>query len=84
MDDIVRVENLVFEYQQDDGKDSIKAIDGVSLNVRRGSFIAVIGRNAVVVSQVGGMQAFFSRQKRFVTLFTMTDTYIIDWIVGIE
>ena len=45
MDDIVRIENLIFEYKQDDGKESVRAIDDVNLNASRGGFIAVIGKN---------------------------------------
>jgi len=45
MNDIVRIFDLMFEYKQDDSKDSIRAIDGVGLNVPKGSFIAIIGKN---------------------------------------
>jgi len=45
MNDIIRVENLVFEYRQDEGKPAIKAIDGMSADIKRGSFVAVIGKN---------------------------------------
>jgi len=42
---MIRVENLVFEYRQDDEKVGITAIDGLSISIPRGSFTAVIGRN---------------------------------------
>lgn len=45
MDDIIRVENLVFDYKQEDDRDCIRAIDDLSMDVARGSFIAVIGKN---------------------------------------
>ncbi len=47
--DIIKTENLVFEYirrDEDGNVESInKAIDGVSLNVQKGDFIAVLGAN---------------------------------------
>jgi len=45
MDSIIKVVNLVFEYKQDDDKDSIKAIDDMSVDIKKGSFTAIIGRN---------------------------------------
>ncbi|MCL1808804.1 MAG: energy-coupling factor transporter ATPase [Clostridiales bacterium] len=45
MTDIIRVEDLMFEYKQEGSEDSVKAIDGVSLSVERGSFTAIIGKN---------------------------------------
>lgn len=45
MSGIIRIENLIFEYKQDDGKCCIKAVDGVSAEIERGGFVAVIGKN---------------------------------------
>lgn len=45
MDNLIRVIDLIFEYMQDDGKDNIKAIKNVSLDIKRGSFTAIIGKN---------------------------------------
>ena len=45
MRSIIRAMDLIFEYKQDDNKDSIKAIDDVSVEIERGSFTAVIGKN---------------------------------------
>lgn len=45
MDDIIRIENLVFEYKRDDQLSTALAVDNVSLTIRRGSFTAIIGRN---------------------------------------
>lgn len=45
MDDIVRIEHLVFEYKKEDQLQSSIAVDDVSLTVARGSFTAIIGRN---------------------------------------
>lgn len=46
MDDtIIRIENLEFEYKREEDSEIIKAIDGVSFSLEKGSFTAIIGRN---------------------------------------
>jgi energy-coupling factor transport system ATP-binding protein len=45
MEDIIRIENLVFKYKMDEGKEEETAVDNVSLTIKRGSFTAIIGRN---------------------------------------
>jgi len=45
MDNIIIIENLIFEYKKDEDQEVIRAIDNVSLNIERGSFVAIIGRN---------------------------------------
>lgn len=46
MEDIIKIENLIFEYITGEEHDHrTRAIDGVSLNIGRGSFTAIIGRN---------------------------------------
>ena len=45
MDSMIRIEDLVFEYQKEEGRPEIKAVDHVSLTVERGSFTAILGRN---------------------------------------
>ncbi|MCM1119909.1 MAG: energy-coupling factor transporter ATPase [bacterium] len=46
---IVKTKNLVYEYMKRDDEGnvngSIKAVDDVSLRVRRGSFVAIVGHN---------------------------------------
>ena len=44
MTDFIRVEDLVFEYTKESGQ-AVRAIDGISFAVERGSFTAVIGQN---------------------------------------
>ncbi len=44
MTDFIRVEDLVFEYTKESGQ-AVRAIDGISFTVERGSFTAVIGQN---------------------------------------
>ncbi|MDR0424692.1 MAG: energy-coupling factor transporter ATPase [Clostridiales Family XIII bacterium] len=41
---IIEIEDLVFEYKKDE-EDSVRAIDGVSIDIEAGSFTAIIGRN---------------------------------------
>ena len=45
MNEIIRAEDLVFEYKQEGSLDGIKALDGISLDIERGSFTAIIGKN---------------------------------------
>jgi len=45
MTDFIRIENLVFDYIKNEDGHTIRAIDGVSFTVERGSFTAVIGQN---------------------------------------
>jgi len=44
-DSIIRIENLVFDYTQGEDDTKVRALDGVNLDIRRGSFTSVIGRN---------------------------------------
>lgn len=45
MENIIRIENLVFEYSHGDDESVLRAVNDVSLNVEKGSFTAIIGRN---------------------------------------
>ena len=46
MDDyIIKFENVTFHYESEDGQKSRPAVDGVSLNIREGDFVAVLGHN---------------------------------------
>lgn len=45
MDSIIKIENLIFEYKKDDETAANRAIDGVSLEIERGSFTAILGKN---------------------------------------
>jgi len=42
---IVKIENLIFEYYRGEEHEGERAIDDVSLNVEKGSFVAVLGKN---------------------------------------
>ncbi len=43
--DIIKIENLEFAYEREDGGEIIPAVCGVNLSIQRGSFVAIIGRN---------------------------------------
>lgn len=45
MDSIVKIENLIFNYQRDGNEKPVIAINDVSLNIERGSFTAILGKN---------------------------------------
>lgn len=45
MNHIISIEDLVFEYEREDTLESIKALDHVSVKIKKGSFTAVIGSN---------------------------------------
>lgn len=45
MDSIINIDNLIFQYAHEDGGELVNAIDGVTLEIERGSFTAIIGRN---------------------------------------
>ena len=45
MDEIIRIEDLVFEYKREDQLEPIHAVNHVSLSIEKGSFTAIIGKN---------------------------------------
>lgn len=45
MDNIIRIENLIYEYKRDEDQEVICAVNDVTLGIERGSFTAIIGRN---------------------------------------
>jgi energy-coupling factor transport system ATP-binding protein len=45
MDEIIRIEHLVFEYKKEEEMLATVAVDDVTLDIQRGSFTAIIGRN---------------------------------------
>lgn len=42
---MIRIEDLVFNYMRDEDQEQVSAINGVSLEIKKGSFTAIIGRN---------------------------------------
>lgn len=45
MENMIRIENLIFEYSHQEEEPTIRAIDDVSLQIEKGSFTAIIGKN---------------------------------------
>ena len=45
MSEIIRIENMSFEYERDEDREPVKAIRDLSLCVEKGSFTAIIGKN---------------------------------------
>ena len=45
MDNIITIENLIFEYTRGDASQPVRAIDNLNLEIERGSFTAIIGKN---------------------------------------
>lgn len=45
MDPIIKIEDLVFEYQKTAGDEPVRAIDDITLSVKKGSFTAILGKN---------------------------------------
>lgn len=46
MAELIRIKNLIIDYIGDEEQTApVRAIDGISLSIERGSFVAVIGRN---------------------------------------
>ncbi len=45
MDNIIRIEHLMFEYKRDEDNQQVSALNDVCLDINRGSFTAIIGHN---------------------------------------
>lgn len=45
MDNIIRIEDLVFQYKREDQLEPVYAVNHVSLEIEKGSFTAIIGKN---------------------------------------
>ena len=45
MNEMIRIEDLVFNYRREENQEEVSAIKGVSFAIEKGSFTAIIGRN---------------------------------------
>lgn len=45
MSELIRIENLIFEYPREEDEAPKQVIKGISLDVERGSFVSIIGQN---------------------------------------
>ncbi|NCU33337.1 MAG: ATP-binding cassette domain-containing protein, partial [Candidatus Moranbacteria bacterium] len=43
--EIIKTEDLEFAYEREDGGEKILAVCGVSLSIKQGSFVSIIGKN---------------------------------------
>ena len=48
MENIIHIENLIYEYPQEEEKEVLRAIRGISLDIERGSFMS--GQVAAMVN----------------------------------
>ena len=72
MENIIRIENLEFEYEREEGKEPLKAIKNLSLQVEKGTFTAIIGRN-------GSGKSTLAKTLNGLLLPTEGDVYIMQW-----
>lgn len=72
MEKIIRIENLEYEYVQEEGKPPLRAIKGVSLEIEKGSFTAIIGRN-------GSGKSTLAKNLNGLLLPTAGCIYVKDW-----
>lgn len=72
MEKIIRINNLIFEYPQEEDKEVLRAIDGVSLDIEKGSFTAIIGKN-------GSGKSTLAKNLNGLLLPTEGTIYVKDW-----
>ena len=72
---IVSIRNLVYEYQEysdsEEGGNSIRALDGVSLDIEEGSFVAVLGHN-------GSGKSTLAKHVNALLLPTFGEVYVLE------
>jgi len=72
MENMIRIEDLLFEYSHGEGEPKIRAISDVSLNIEKGSFTAIIGRN-------GSGKSTLAKNLNGLLLPTSGTIYVKDW-----
>ena len=72
MENMIRIEDLLFEYSHGEGEPTIRAISDVSLNIEKGSFTAIIGRN-------GSGKSTLAKNLNGLLLPTSGTIYVKDW-----
>ena len=70
--DIIKIENLEFEYEREEGKEPLKAIKNVNLEVEKGTFTAIIGKN-------GSGKSTLAKTLNGLLLPTGGNVYIKNW-----
>ena len=86
----IKLENVFYAYEADEGETPVNAVDGVSLEIEEGSFVAVVGHNGSGKSALARLlNGLLLRDKGTVTVFG-TDTkdekkiYSVRSAVGME
>ena len=64
MEKIITIDNLTFEYVRAEDGQAIRALDSVNLEIDKGSFTAIIGKNGSMLKKVStyarqDMERFF-------------------------
>lgn len=72
MENIITIDNLIFEYPGEDDQSAKAAISGVSLNIEKGSFTAIIGQN-------GSGKSTFAKNLNGLLLPTGGAVYVKGW-----
>ena len=44
-DVLIKIKDLKYAYEPDEGQEQVLALDGVSLDIHKGEFVAIVGRN---------------------------------------
>lgn len=71
--DILKIKNLIHDYIDEEEREVVRAVDNVSLNVKKGQFIAVLGHNGSGKSSLA---------KHINALLSPTDGTI--WVDGMD
>ena len=67
--EIIKTENLEFAYEREDGGEKILAVCGVSLSIKQGSFVSIIGKN-------GSGKSTFAKNLNALLLPTQGTVYV--------
>ena len=72
MNPIIKIENLTFQYTQEENVEAKKVLDNISLEFEKGSFTAIIGRN-------GSGKSTLAKNLNGLLLPTSGDVYVGGW-----
>lgn len=72
MSSIIKIENLTFQYTQEEGEEAKKVLKDISLEIEKGSFTAIIGRN-------GSGKSTLAKNLNGLLLPTTGDVYVGGW-----
>lgn len=72
MSSIIKIENLTFQYTQEEGEEAKKVLNDINLEIEKGSFTAIIGRN-------GSGKSTLAKNLNGLLLPTSGDVYVGGW-----